>query len=108
MKEPTQFITNDKGERIAVIGGIEDYEEMIETIEDLLDIRAIDEAKASVKFLSLLNRRCRKIVATANELATSCCRPFSRSLPSYFSHSFTSLLFIQRVCLGVFPVDFSK
>jgi hypothetical protein len=47
MKEPTQFITNEKGERIAVIVSIEDYEEMIETIEDLLDIRAIDEAKAS-------------------------------------------------------------
>ena len=66
MKEPTQFITNDKGERIAVIVGIEDYEEMIETIEDLLDIRAIDEAKASVKFPSLFeqamseNRRNRK------------------------------------------------
>jgi len=57
---------NDKGERIAVIVGIEDYEEMIETIEDLLDIRAIDEAKASVKFPSLFeqamseNRRNRK------------------------------------------------
>ena len=47
MKEPTQFITNEKGERIAVIVSIEDYEEMIETIEDLLDIRAIDEARAS-------------------------------------------------------------
>jgi len=47
MKEPTQFITNEKGERVAVVVSIEDYEEMIETIEDLLDIRAVDEAKAS-------------------------------------------------------------
>jgi|HubBroStandDraft_6_1064221.scaffolds.fasta_scaffold260873_2 PHD/YefM family antitoxin component YafN of YafNO toxin-antitoxin module len=47
MKEPTQFITNEKGERIAVIVSIEDYEEMIEALEDLADIRAIDEAKAS-------------------------------------------------------------
>jgi len=47
MKEPTQFITNEKGERVAVIVSIEDYEEMVEVLEDLADIRAIDEAKAS-------------------------------------------------------------
>jgi hypothetical protein len=47
MKEPTQFLTNEKGERIAVVIRIEDYEEMIEAMEDLADIRAIDEAKAS-------------------------------------------------------------
>ena len=47
MKEPTQFITNEKGERIAVIISIEDFEEIIEAMEDLADIRAIDEAQAS-------------------------------------------------------------
>lgn len=47
MKEPTQFLTNEKGERVAVVVSIADYEEMIEAMEDLADIRAIDEAKAS-------------------------------------------------------------
>lgn len=47
MKEPTQFITNEKGERTHVIIDIEDYEEIIERLEDLADIRAYDEAKAS-------------------------------------------------------------
>jgi PHD/YefM family antitoxin component YafN of YafNO toxin-antitoxin module len=47
MKEPTQFLTNEKGERVAVVLSIADYEEMIEALEDLADIRAIDEAKAS-------------------------------------------------------------
>jgi hypothetical protein len=47
MKEPTQFITNEKGERTAVIISIEDYEEIIERLEDLADIRAYDEARAS-------------------------------------------------------------
>jgi PHD/YefM family antitoxin component YafN of YafNO toxin-antitoxin module len=47
MKEPTQFITNEKGERTAVIISIEDYEEIIERLEDLADIRAYDEAKVS-------------------------------------------------------------
>jgi len=66
MKEPTQFITNEKGERIAVIISIEDYEEIIEAIEDLADIRAFDEAKASgevpIPFEQAMaeNRRSRK------------------------------------------------
>jgi hypothetical protein len=47
MKEPTQFLTNEKGERIAVVISIEEYEELIEKLEDAADIRAIEEAKAS-------------------------------------------------------------
>jgi PHD/YefM family antitoxin component YafN of YafNO toxin-antitoxin module len=47
MKEPTQFLTNESGERVAVIIPIADYEEIIERLEDLDDIRAYDEAKAS-------------------------------------------------------------
>jgi hypothetical protein len=47
MKEPTQFITNEKSERTHVLIGVEDYEEILERIEDLADIRAYDEAKAS-------------------------------------------------------------
>jgi hypothetical protein len=47
MKEPTLFLTNEKGERVAVVISIEDYNEIIEALEDLADIRAYDEAKAS-------------------------------------------------------------
>jgi len=47
MKEPTQFLTNEKGERIAVVIGIEEYEKLIEAVEDAEDVRAYDEAKAS-------------------------------------------------------------
>ncbi len=47
MKEPTQFLTNEKGERIAVVIGIEEYERLIEAVEDAEDVRAYDEVKAS-------------------------------------------------------------
>lgn len=47
MKEPTRFITNEKGERTAVIIDIEEYEKLLEELEDLADIRAFDEAEAS-------------------------------------------------------------
>ena len=47
MKEPTRFITNEKGERTAVIIDIEEYEKLLEELEDLDDIRAFDEATAS-------------------------------------------------------------
>jgi len=47
MKEPTQFLTNKKGEKVAVVIGIEEYEKLLEELEDLEDIRAYDEAIAS-------------------------------------------------------------
>ena len=47
MKEPTQFLTNEKGEKIAVVIGIEEYERLLEELEDLEDVRSYDEAKAS-------------------------------------------------------------
>ena len=47
MKEPTQFLTNEKGERKAVVISIEEYEKLLEELEELEDIRAYDEAKAS-------------------------------------------------------------
>ncbi len=47
MKEPTQFLTNEKGEKVAVVIGIEEYEKILEELEDLEDIRAYDEAIAS-------------------------------------------------------------
>jgi hypothetical protein len=47
IKAPTQFLTNEKGEKIAVVLSIEEYEKILEELEDLEDIRAYDEAKAS-------------------------------------------------------------
>ena len=47
MKEPTQFLTNEKGEKIAVVISIEEYEKILEELEDLEDIRACEEARAS-------------------------------------------------------------
>jgi hypothetical protein len=47
MKEPTQFLTNEKGEKIAVVIAIEEYQKLLQELEELEDIRAYDEAKAS-------------------------------------------------------------
>ena len=47
MKEPTQFLTNEKGEKIAVIIGIAEYEKLLEELEELWAIREFEEAKAS-------------------------------------------------------------
>ena len=47
MTEPTQFLVNDKGEKIAVVLSVQEYEELLEEIEDLQAVREYDEAKAS-------------------------------------------------------------
>ncbi|WP_125717791.1 hypothetical protein [Flavobacterium ustbae] len=41
----TQFLTDDKGRKTAVLLPIEKYNKMIEQLEDLHDIRLYDEAK---------------------------------------------------------------
>ena len=45
--EPNQYITDDAGQRIAVIVELKWYEELLEAFEELEDIRAYDEAKAA-------------------------------------------------------------
>jgi PHD/YefM family antitoxin component YafN of YafNO toxin-antitoxin module len=47
MTPPTQFLTNEKGENIAVVISIQEYEELMEELEDLQAVREYDEAKAS-------------------------------------------------------------
>ncbi len=47
MKEPTQFLVNEKGEKVAVVIGIKEYEKILEELEELEGIRAFDEAEAS-------------------------------------------------------------
>lgn len=47
MTEPTQFITNKEGEKIAVVISIEEYEKLLDELEDAEAIREFQEAKAS-------------------------------------------------------------
>jgi len=47
MKAPTRFITNEKGERLAVIIEIEEYEKLLEELEDAEALSEYHEAKAS-------------------------------------------------------------
>ncbi len=44
---PLQFISDDKGNKIAVILPIEEYKRICEQLEELESIRAYDAAKAS-------------------------------------------------------------
>lgn len=41
-----QFITDNKGNRIGVILDLKQYEQMLDALEELADIRAYDEANA--------------------------------------------------------------
>ncbi len=47
MDKERQFVVNERGEKIAVVISIEEYEKILEELEDLEDIRAFDEAEAS-------------------------------------------------------------
>ncbi|MBF4471820.1 hypothetical protein [Flavobacterium sp. HJJ] len=41
----TQFLTDEKGKRTAVVMPIEKYNKLIQKLEDLEDVRLYDEAK---------------------------------------------------------------
>ncbi len=47
MKAPTRFLTNEKGEKLAVVLEIEEYEKLLEELEDAEALREYREAKAS-------------------------------------------------------------
>ena len=42
----TQYVTDDNGDKVAVILPIDQYKKMIEDLEELEDIRLYDEAKS--------------------------------------------------------------
>ena len=44
-----RYIVDENGKRISVILPIEEYESMLEELEELEDIRAYDEAKAALE-----------------------------------------------------------
>ena len=43
-----RYVTNEDGNRIAVLLDIEEYERMVEELEDAADARAADEVRAAV------------------------------------------------------------
>lgn len=43
----TQYVTDDAGRRIGVLLGLDRYRELLDALEEIEDIRAFDEAKAS-------------------------------------------------------------
>jgi hypothetical protein len=47
MAEAKRFITDSAGNRVAVILDLQEYQQLLEAMEELEDIRAYDEAKAS-------------------------------------------------------------
>lgn len=44
-----RYLTDEDGERIGVLLGIEEYERLMEELEELEDIRAYDEAVAAIE-----------------------------------------------------------
>ena len=47
MGKERQFVVNEHGEKVAVVISIEEYEKILEELEDLEAIREYEEAKAS-------------------------------------------------------------
>ena len=47
LSQPTRYVTDDAGNRVAVIVALEQYEAFLEAVEELNAIRAYDEAKSA-------------------------------------------------------------
>jgi len=47
MGKGRQFVVNERGEKVAVVISIEEYEKILEELEDLEAIREYEEAKVS-------------------------------------------------------------
>ena len=60
----TQFITDEKGNKISIVIPLEEYNRMVEDLEELDDIRLFDEVKArnekSIPFEQYLKQRQKK------------------------------------------------
>ncbi len=56
-----RFIVDEKGKRVSVVLDIAEYEKLIEELEELADIRAYDEAKASGEEAIPLEQALREI-----------------------------------------------
>ena len=58
---PERFIVDENGKRVGVVLAIERYKKLLEDVEELADIRAYDEAKASREEAIPLDRALREI-----------------------------------------------
>ncbi len=45
----TRYVTDEKGERVGVILDVQEYERLMEALEDLADLRAADEALREIE-----------------------------------------------------------
>jgi hypothetical protein len=64
----TQFITDTKGRKVSVILPMRDYKKMIGELEDLADVRAYDEAKASGEEAIPFEQAVKEIEARRHDL----------------------------------------
>lgn len=60
----TQFVTDDHGKRLAVILPIEDYQKIMDDLDEIEDIKLYDEVKArkedAIPFSEYLKKRKQK------------------------------------------------
>lgn len=45
----TRYVTDENGERVGVLLGVEEYERLLEAVENLADLRAADEALREIQ-----------------------------------------------------------
>ena len=78
MGKERQFVVKERGEQVAVVIAIEEYEKILEELEDLEDIRAYDEARASGETGIPLEQAGPKFGAIAGALPGNCPAPGSK------------------------------
>ena len=71
MGKERQFVVNERGEKVAVVISIEEYEKILEELEDLEAIREYEEARLPEKHPFLLMKRLRELNETASDLRAS-------------------------------------
>ncbi|GAF04805.1 hypothetical protein [Saccharicrinis fermentans] len=63
-----QFIEDNQGHRIAVLLPIDDYNKMLERLEEMDDVKAYDAAKASGDEVIPFDQAIKEIEAKRNDL----------------------------------------
>ena len=56
-----KFIVDEKGQRVGVVLDIAEYQKLLDQLEELADVRAFDEAKASGEEAIPLDQALREI-----------------------------------------------
>ena len=60
----TQFITDNQGNKLAVVLPLPEYNKMLDDLEELEDIKLYDRAKASKEASTLPHRICNPVQPT--------------------------------------------